>query len=505
MQSVPQPGGGPQPVLQGLATAGSSEAKEAQVRHMSREPPKLSQQQPRAGEATLPKPAPLQRGPGPPVAPAGTAVAATVVAVAATSATASSVDLQQKVVEELQRELEELRRQNTELTQRAELVESDEASCKNAKVAETEELACLVEASEEELSRECTRSRRLALELQEARAQVAADSGAEVKAQLAELRRYVLELEKGNGQQRGTIEGLEEELAEATRAAEAATAEEHRLMGPAAGCAEEPPVRERLRMGQLLEDFQQLKAELAEERAKSSESAAAEAEGRSVAASSALESAEVRLLRAELAKRDRELLAAAAARRRTADQSERAAAALRAKLTELEAAVAATPSTSSRASSPRSSERGGPVLVHSMERGVQTELEEVCQETGASESGGRAASVGEEVLSPGWPVPDGHIRRLQKPHSREDLAAWDPERMQETLEPQGEPRSAAGPVWAPAGAAESMAPQPMRRAAAGPAAGAAVAGTGRVVAPTPAPRQPPAVAALAPAEWRRRP
>merc|ERR1719221_1889395 len=86
---------------------------------------------------------------------------------------------------------------------------------------------------------------------------------------------------------------------------------------------------------------------------------------------------EVRMLRAELAKRDRELLAAAAARRRTADQSERAAAALRAKLAELEAAVAATPSTSSRASSPRSSERGSPMLgaMACVERGVQTEPE----------------------------------------------------------------------------------------------------------------------------------
>jgi len=80
------------------------------------------------------------------------------------------------------------------------------------------------------------------------------------------------------------------------------------------------------------------------------------------------------------AERDRELRAVAAARRCCASQSERTVTGLRTKLSELEAVIAATPtpSTSSRASSPRSSERGrdvsAPAAAFCVERGVQTEL-----------------------------------------------------------------------------------------------------------------------------------
>merc|ERR1712203_1090816 len=59
-------------------------------------------------------------------------------------------------------------------------------------------------------------------------------------------------------------------------------------------------------------------------------------------------------LRAQLAQRDRELVAVATARHRAAKQSEHVVAALRAKLCELEAAVAACSNPSSAASSPRS-------------------------------------------------------------------------------------------------------------------------------------------------------
>jgi len=73
-----------------------------------------------------------------------------------------------------------------------------------------------------------------------------------------------------------------------------------------------------------------------------------------------IEHAEVKVLRAELARRDQELMDMAAARHRAAEQSERTAASLRAKLAELEMAVAATPSASSRASSTHRSETGSP-------------------------------------------------------------------------------------------------------------------------------------------------
>lgn len=95
---------------------------------------------------------------------------------------------------------------------------------------------------------------------------------------------------------------------------------------------------------------------------------------------------EVRFLRTELARRDKELLVSANARRKAADQAERGAAALRAKLAELEAMVAATPSTSSRASSsPRGSEIGAP-CVNSPPRGLASasRVREDCPNNGST-------------------------------------------------------------------------------------------------------------------------
>jgi len=64
---------------------------------------------------------------------------------------------------------------------------------------------------------------------------------------------------------------------------------------------------------------------------------------------------EVTELKSLLAQRDRELKVMATARRRSAEESSKAASAFRQKMLQLEAAVAATPSASSRASSPRGS------------------------------------------------------------------------------------------------------------------------------------------------------
>jgi len=82
---------------------------------------------------------------------------------------------------------------------------------------------------------------------------------------------------------------------------------------------------------------------------------------------------EVRTLRSELAERDRQLLEAATARRQCADQAERAAAALRTKLNELEAAIAYSPTTSSRGSSQDrcSNEDRGDGLEYISSKGVQ--------------------------------------------------------------------------------------------------------------------------------------
>lgn len=111
---------------------------------------------------------------------------------------------------------------------------------------------------------------------------------------------------------------------------------------------------ERERRRRLSEEAQRTEAELMEERLRRAELSeeASSGAGRG-------EPPEVEALRAELAKRDRRLLVLAAERRRSADQSERAAAALRARLSELEAAIQATPtpSTSSQASSPPSQPR----------------------------------------------------------------------------------------------------------------------------------------------------
>lgn len=134
------------------------------------------------------------------------------------------------------------------------------------------------------------------------------------------------------------------------------------------------------------------------------------------------------MLRAELAKRDRELLAASAARRRSADSSERAAAALRAKLSELEAVVAATPSASSRASSPHRSDAGSPVFCSLADRSIQTDLEAVSISTASDmdplnlppKAGGSTSSAPPH-------------RRLPLTPTRQDIDIWDPEHMKAVI------------------------------------------------------------------------
>jgi len=136
------------------------------------------------------------------------------------------------------------------------------------------------------------------------------------------------------------------------------------------------------------------------------------------------EVAEVRLLRAELAERDRELRAVAAARRRCANQSERTVTGLRTKLNELEAIAAATstPSTSSRASSPRSSERGrdvsAPAAAFCLERGMQTDLE-----SNSSTRSMRSQDVPPLCMDSTWAALD--------PQTEESLGLWGTSRVGE--------------------------------------------------------------------------
>lgn len=224
---------------------------------------------------------------------------------------------------------------------------------RRAMVQELEAMGCRFSACEEELARE--RALTGQAEAQRAEQGLQAD----------EMQSYATELEQENRQLRLTLLSLEEHCGGAAQAAEALRLQR--------GAGEEALEREESKVVQLMQELEHLKADFAY----SSSGAVSGADGAS-------ESPEVRLLRAELAKRDRELLAATAARRRTAEQSERVATALRAKLTELEAAVAATPSTSSRASSLHrsdhsdrgagASERGSPYLLQPpVDKAVQTE------------------------------------------------------------------------------------------------------------------------------------
>jgi len=455
--SAPPPG----QLLQGMATPGSGpppggEGKEApQPRHVSREPPKLQQQPSRAGEAPIMS-TQLHRGtgligatqvvtapaaPGPANPPVVPQMAAPLMRVPLQQPAPAPhrPDPQLRALEDLQREMEELRRQNADLAQRSELLEAGEVSRRSAE-AEAEELAQRFGASEEELSRERTRSRRLSSELEEAHAQAAAAGSAEARemwGQLEELRRYVAERERDVLSLRGCVERLEQAAAAGAEAAEEARSRD-RFSG------DTPNSWDGQRADQLFEELEQLKAEL-EERTRGGWEV--DSSGNAGAVDS-LEGVEVRLLRAKLAKRDRELLAAAAARRRTADQSERAAAALRAKLTELEAAVAATPSTSSRASTPRSSERGGPSDVPGVDRAVQTEFEVLAGAVQLQAGAGQPA--GARPLGPEGPV--WRPQPLGGPVEERD--AWDVERLQaaaaELLRRQG--ASACGRLPPPAAA-----------------------------------------------------
>lgn len=199
--------------------------------------------------------------------------------------------------------------------------------------AEVEDLTIRLRCSEEALAEERYRSSCLTSELEMARSRAATstDAGSEVAAELDEMRRYAAELEARGG------------LASNSAAVSS--------LGVRGG-AELPP-------GAMMEAVR-------------GGTSSMPTNGVNPVANSAPDyDAEVRALRAELAERDRELLAATTARRKAAGQSEKVAAALRAKLMELEAFVAATPSTSSRASSPHRSDCdfGGSPSVQALEVG----------------------------------------------------------------------------------------------------------------------------------------
>eukprot|EP00927_Polykrikos_kofoidii_P055995 TRINITY_DN50176_c0_g1_i1.p1 TRINITY_DN50176_c0_g1~~TRINITY_DN50176_c0_g1_i1.p1 ORF type:complete len:734 (-),score=151.78 TRINITY_DN50176_c0_g1_i1:149-2074(-) len=228
--------------------------------------------------------------------------------------------------------------------------------------AENMELTRRLEACESALNRERARSLRLEAELADLAAQSAAEASATAseaqqgsaelqqkflaaQEEVAKLKDCVADLQRTNQQSETRSKSLEEELQTAWKRC-AAQAQEH--------------------MGLL-------QAELAAFQAKEVQATAINTNG------NVNSSSEVMRLRMELAMRDRELLKAASMRRQTAVQQEHAVAALRGKLAELEAFVAATPSVSSRASSPHRSEhsdRGGGQAwapTPSVERGVQTE------------------------------------------------------------------------------------------------------------------------------------
>lgn len=266
-----------------------------------------------------------------------------------------------------------LENENAQLEASSEAKAQASRSNLEASSSETRELSRNLESSLEDLSRERARTKLLESELDQAHARVAADAAAEVE----ELRRCAADLEQRNVQLQCTVERLSQDSCGRTNEIELTEAFE----------------RERVRAEQMYCELERLRVELLEAQSravgKRSEGPAVPPLGgelemsngshgtEPVDASDSLvsfETPEVRMLRSELAKRDRELLAAASARRRTADQSERTAAALRAKLAELEAIVAATPSGSSRASSPPRSEGGSPFQL-SADRGIQTDLD----------------------------------------------------------------------------------------------------------------------------------
>lgn len=290
---------------------------------------------------------------------------------------------------ELQRRLIELERENASLASAKELAEHPHAGEEpiaeagaveqgsregaDATVAQVEELVRCLRASEEELSKERLRSEHLRSEADTARAGKLVDAASVVELQA--LRRRVQELEKPVDRTQGGSSLLGSEIV-VPRAEDP-----YRRLES----VEEAFEMECIRTERLNDEVEHLKAELLEDRVRLVSTSAAGLEsgsGTSMAHSAldsdgwtaGVESPEMRVLRGELAKRDRKLLAAAAAQRRSADQSERVASGLRARLAELEALVAATPtpSTSSRASSPPRSDAGSP-CARPVDQAVQTE------------------------------------------------------------------------------------------------------------------------------------
>mmetsp|Transcript_3629 Transcript_3629/g.7079 ORF Transcript_3629/g.7079 Transcript_3629/m.7079 type:complete len:622 (+) Transcript_3629:81-1946(+) len=341
LQGIASAPGGPTPRVTsvGLNTAGSTsmppiaiEGVDVQVASLSRDSSRvqslqLPPPQPRP-EVSTPKAVQAQQQQllGPMMKPAAVAgpmtAPPTMIRLPPQTASPPRPEVQHKMVEDLLREVDELK--------------------KNAEFNETRALQQRLETSEQELSQQQLRSARLVSELDEQRSSSSAVEGqTEASLKIVELRQAMSELEQKNWQLVYTVESLERKR-------------EHSADLHERECKRLDHVDSVVR----LNDVDNIKSP-----------------------SNAATSAGVQLLRAELAERDRELRAAAAARRRCANQSERTAAALRAKLTELEAIIAATPtpSTSSRASSPRSSERGrdvsSPFAVSGVERSVQTETE----------------------------------------------------------------------------------------------------------------------------------
>jgi len=280
-------------------------------------------------------------------------------------------DIHHKVVEDLLREVDELKR--------------------NGECNEIRALQQRLETCEHERSQQQLRLAHLGSELEEQRSSSnssAVDGPTEAGLKLVELRKAMSELEQSNWQLVCTVESLDRRR-------------EH-----TAG----------LKQGEV----RRLDHVDSVVRLKSMDNVKAPTN----APTNAVVSDGTQLLRAELAERDRELRAAAAARRRCANQAERTAAALRAKLTELEAVIAATPtpSTSSRASSPRSSERGrdvsSPCVLSCVERGVQTEAELVAP-----------VSSSQSLDLPPLRTSSSTVA-VMEPQCYKDLGLWGPARIQ---------------------------------------------------------------------------
>ncbi|CAE8684842.1 unnamed protein product, partial [Polarella glacialis] len=166
--------------------------------------------------------------------------------------------------------------------------------------------------------------------------------------------------------------------------------------------SQEELVRERSRSEMLSAELHEARVECRAPLQKSEEVASASR------AADAADSLEVNRLRAELASRDRELLAAATSRRRFAEHAEQVAAALRTKLSELEASLCSPPSPSSASRTP------SPVPRLAERTGSRT--------LSPAQSGGSQ------------PVPDAPSRRLPGfSGSREDLQIWEPAQMQAVM------------------------------------------------------------------------